>query len=428
MPGTARSSASAGRSLIITSAVTWPRACCRARARGTRNARPVRRQATSSRLSAPRLCDVERLVDRLVADPHGLIIGEIDLATGSRSAPGSSAVTHRAVPAMGLVASLPLRGPAAYTGGPSAVLDHARQPVLHVLAQPFVGDQLGDLGPTSARSACHCAVDARTPAARSAWTRCGATPGRSSTGAAQPPGDLADTALLGMPDCDVLALRRTTSSDPTPSGQDRDSRRQRDGTTVSRPRMTRRPQPRRPRTCSRARSPPRTGPGPAATPPSADPAMGSAPDTTAPPAAARALPCHTSTTEVLRRPVESAQGDGVDMQQVAGQDRVGLCAEELGPGRSGTAGSGVDPGAVQDRPDGRGTNPVAEPGELAVDAAIPPGRILGGQAQDQRAHSCGNGGTTRPNRRGGPAAGEELPVPAQDGGGRDDQPKSAAGG
>jgi hypothetical protein len=55
-PGTARSSTSAGRSLIITSGVTWPPVRWRARDRGTRNARPVRRQATSSRLSAPRLC------------------------------------------------------------------------------------------------------------------------------------------------------------------------------------------------------------------------------------------------------------------------------------------------------------------------------------------------------------------------------------
>ncbi len=53
-PGTARSSASAGRSLIRISSVTklFPRA--RPRALGTRSARPVRRQAVSSRRSAPR--------------------------------------------------------------------------------------------------------------------------------------------------------------------------------------------------------------------------------------------------------------------------------------------------------------------------------------------------------------------------------------
>ena len=53
-PGTARSAASAGRSLIMTSGLTnfLPRP--RVRARGTRSARPVRRHAVSSRRSAPR--------------------------------------------------------------------------------------------------------------------------------------------------------------------------------------------------------------------------------------------------------------------------------------------------------------------------------------------------------------------------------------
>ena len=53
-PATARSSASAGRWLMTTSAVMWPCGLLWDLARGSRNARPVRRQATSSRLSAPR--------------------------------------------------------------------------------------------------------------------------------------------------------------------------------------------------------------------------------------------------------------------------------------------------------------------------------------------------------------------------------------
>ena len=63
-PGTARSSASAGRSLIMTSGVTnfLPRPCVRAR--GTRSARPVRRQAVSPAQRAAAL-DVQRLVDGL---------------------------------------------------------------------------------------------------------------------------------------------------------------------------------------------------------------------------------------------------------------------------------------------------------------------------------------------------------------------------
>ena len=55
-PGTARSAASAGRSLIMISLVMKFLPRPRVRARGTRSARPVRRHATSSRLSAPRPC------------------------------------------------------------------------------------------------------------------------------------------------------------------------------------------------------------------------------------------------------------------------------------------------------------------------------------------------------------------------------------
>ena len=47
--------------------------------------------------------DVERLVDRLVADPHGLIIGEVDLAAAARSAPGSTPCTHRRSSRCGLL-------------------------------------------------------------------------------------------------------------------------------------------------------------------------------------------------------------------------------------------------------------------------------------------------------------------------------------
>ena len=55
-PGTARSAASAGQALIITSGLTnfLPRTWVRAR--GTRSALPVRRHAASSRRSAPRPC------------------------------------------------------------------------------------------------------------------------------------------------------------------------------------------------------------------------------------------------------------------------------------------------------------------------------------------------------------------------------------
>src|SRR4051794_22530825 len=55
-PGTARSSTSAGRWLIMISGAMQDLPRPRLRARGTRNARPVRRQAVSSWRSAPRPC------------------------------------------------------------------------------------------------------------------------------------------------------------------------------------------------------------------------------------------------------------------------------------------------------------------------------------------------------------------------------------
>ena len=93
---------------------------------------------------------------------------------------------------------------------------------------------------------------------------------------------------------------------------------------------------------------------------------------------------------------------------------MGLRAEELRPGRSGSPGRGVDSGGVQDLPDGGGADLVAESGEFAVDAAVAPGGVLGGQAQDQGTDAGGDGGSAGPGVLGGPAAGDELAVPAQD--------------
>ena len=106
--------------------------------------------------------------------------------------------------------------------------------------------------------------------------------------------------------------------------------------------------------------------------------------------------------------------------------RVGLRSQELRPGRSGPAWRWVDPGGVQDLPDRGGADLVAEAGEFAVDAAVSPCRILGGQAEDQGAEAGGDGGSTGSGGLGGPAAGDQLAVPAQDGGRGDEQPEASA--
>src|SRR3954452_11934007 len=96
------------------------------------------------------------------------------------------------------------------------------------------------------------------------------------------------------------------------------------------------------------------------------------------------------------------------------------------PRWSGPSGRGVDVGVVQDGPDGGGADLVAESGEFAVDASVPPRRILGGQAHDQGAQASGDGRSTGPGGLGGPAVGDELAVPAQDGGGGDEQSEASA--
>ncbi len=167
---------------------------------------------------------------------------------------------------------------------------------------------LATLGRWARRSACHCAIDALYSSPTFASTRSDEAPARSSTGC-----DATAARSLGHHDPEREAAQsppvpRTTGSGPTPMKLDRDSRRQRGGTTGT-PRATRHPPPPlHPRSSAHERPQPKTAPDPRATRPSAAPARAPAPDTAEPPAAARASsPPATSTVEVLRRPLESTQ-------------------------------------------------------------------------------------------------------------------------
>ena len=57
--------------------------------------------------------------------------------------------------------------------------------------------------------------------------------------------------------------------------------------------------------------------------------------------------------------------------------------EELRPGDLGSFRGSIDAVGFEDLPDGGGGDPVAEAREFAVDAAVAPGRVLGGEAQDE---------------------------------------------
>jgi len=58
--------------------------------------------------------------------------------------------------------------------------------------------------------------------------------------------------------------------------------------------------------------------------------------------------------------LNSFEQHGVDGEEVAGQDRVGLAGEELAPGRPGTSWRRIDASPVEDLPHGAGGDSVAQ--------------------------------------------------------------------
>ena len=83
--------------------------------------------------------------------------------------------------------------------------------------------------------------------------------------------------------------------------------------------------------------------------------------------------------------VESAQGDGVDTEEVGGDQGVGLAADELAPGWSDAVWCGFASVVSEDLPHGGGGDAVSEAAEFAVDAPVASGRFLGVETQDETA-------------------------------------------
>jgi hypothetical protein len=67
---------------------------------------------------------------------------------------------------------------------------------------------------------------------------------------------------------------------------------------------------------------------------------------------------------------------------------------------------------------------VTETDQLAQDASVAPGRVLPGHPQYRRPHGCCDGRAAGLSARVGPAAGDQLGVPAQQGPGWD-EPQAA---
>lgn len=116
------------------------------------------------------------------------------------------------------------------------------------------------------------------------------------------------------------------------------------------------------------------------------------------------------------------------MEEVTRHQSLRLCGEELRPGRSGSPRRRVDAVTLQDRPDARGGDGDAHGGELTVDAAVAPSRVLLRQAEDECGRSLRDARPTGPAVRIRPALGDEVPVPTQQGCRLDEEvPESPAG-
>ena len=214
-PGTARSAASAGRSLIMTSAVT--KLLAAAAGAGPRDAqRPAGAQARGQ-LAPQRAAalHVQRLVDRLVGDPHRLIIGEVD----PQPAGDLLRAPRRRPPPV--LPARPCRRPFhARPPGPAPASrragDRAGQPVLHVLAQRVVGGELGRLRAPGAPLG--VPLRGRRPVLQPPAARRGVAaqlPRDRRRRPAQPAGDLAHARCPGAAAARSPPARRTTDTAPT---------------------------------------------------------------------------------------------------------------------------------------------------------------------------------------------------------------------
>ena len=117
--------------------------------------------------------------------------------------------------------------------------------------------------------------------------------------------------------------------------------------------------------------------------------------------------------------VESAQPNGVEMEEVAGQQPGRLGSEEGAPVGVYPARGRPQVRGGQDPSDGAGADVVSESGELSLDAAVSPARVLPCQPDDELAELAVDARTTR-RARVGPFLGDQALVPGQQGGGGDE--------
>jgi hypothetical protein len=123
--------------------------------------------------------------------------------------------------------------------------------------------------------------------------------------------------------------------------------------------------------------------------------------------------------------VEPAEPDRLDGEEIAGEHRGRLPAQELPPGRPGSPRRRPKTVGEQDAPDRARRHTQAQLEQLARDPRVTPARVLACEAQYELAHpalsrrtACGSPGLR-------PLTTHKLPVPAQKRLRRHDQTTSA---
>jgi len=119
-----------------------------------------------------------------------------------------------------------------------------------------------------------------------------------------------------------------------------------------------------------------------------------------------------------KQDVVAAERGGVDGEEVAGHGGLGV--EELRPGDLGSLRRRIDATGFEDSPDGGGGDMVAEAGQFAVDASVAPGRVLGGEAENESADLDRRRWASRSSRGMCPVTGDAASMPSEQGVGRDD--------
>ncbi len=74
--------------------------------------------------------------------------------------------------------------------------------------------------------------------------------------------------------------------------------------------------------------------------------------------------------------VQAAQEDGIDVEEVDGEDRLGLGLQERPPGLPGPPGRRINARVLENPPHCRRRERAAQAGQLAVDAPVSPTREM----------------------------------------------------